>query len=107
MRKDIVYRMSKGIVYRMCKDIVYIFYIDKNSKGVKVHAFGDGRNGDVGSVCGNGDDRGGGRGGAMECGERVNAKIGTMMRFWRYIAVGLAGARKYLFQKQKIFSKTP
>lgn len=25
---------------------------------------------------------------------KSNAKIGTMMRFWRYIAVGLAGARK-------------
>jgi len=47
----------------------------------------------VGGVCGS-EDVGGGCGGAMECGERVNAKIGTMMRFWRYIAVGLAGARK-------------
>ena len=95
MRKDIVYRMSKDIVYRMRKGIVYIFYIDKNSKGVKVHAFGDGRNGDVGSVCGNGDDRGGGRGGVIkECGGDCECKNGTMMRFWRYIAVGLAGARK-------------
>lgn len=86
--------MRKGIVYGMCKDIVYIFYIGKNSKGVKVYAFDDGRNGDVGSDGRKEDDRGGGRGGAMECGERVNAKIGAMMRFWRYIAVGLAGARK-------------
>ena len=74
MCKDIVYRMCKDIVYRMCKDIVYIFYIDKNSKGVKVHAFGDGRNGDVGSDGRKEDDRGGGRGGVMECGEIVMRK---------------------------------
>lgn len=78
MRKGIVYRMCKDIVYRMCNDIVYIFYIGKNSKGVKVYAFGDGRNGDVGSDGRKEDDRGGG---AMECEGDCECKNGAMMRF--------------------------
>lgn len=79
--------------------------ICKNSKGVKVYAFDDGRNGDVGSDGRKEDDRGGGRGGVMECGGDCECKNRRYDAVLPVYCGGVGGGAEISFSKTKNFFK--